>query len=97
MAKAGCIEWKEPPIDLIEGISRADAVVLEARGGEEWSFRLRFPNHEKLSAFHNYIIEHGIPAHIDRTYTLSEATEHGHRFSGRYLTRVQNNGSEKYR
>jgi len=74
------IEWKEPPIDLLEGISRADAVVLEARGAEDWSFRLRFPDHEKLSAFHNYIIEHDIPIHIDRTYTLSETTEHGHRF-----------------
>lgn len=74
------IEWKEPPIDLIEGISRADAVVLEAHGNEKWSFRLRFPDHERLSTFHNYIIEHGIPVHIDRTYTLSETTEHGHRF-----------------
>lgn len=74
------IEWKEPPIDLIEGVSSADAVVLESRGNEEWSFRLRFPDHEKLSAFHNYIIEHDIPVHIDRTYTLSETTEHGHRF-----------------
>lgn len=75
------IEWKEPPIDLIEGISRADAVILEVRGNEEWSFRLRFPDHEKLSTFHNYIIENGIPVHIDRTYTLSETTEYGHRFN----------------
>lgn len=74
------VEWREPPIDLIEGISRADAVVLEARGSEEWSFRLRFPNHEKLSTFHNYIIENSIPVHIDRTYTLTETTDHGHRF-----------------
>ncbi|MFC6973876.1 helix-turn-helix domain-containing protein [Halomicroarcula sp. GCM10025709] len=74
------IEWEEPPIDLLEGISRADAVVLEAHGNEDWSFRLRFPDHEKLSAFHNYIIEHDIPVHIDRTYTLSETTGHGHRF-----------------
>jgi len=70
----------DPPIDLIEGISRADAVVLEARGTGDWSFRLRFLDHEKLSAFHNYVIEHEIPIHIDRTYTLTETTEHGHRF-----------------
>ena len=74
------IEWVDAPTDLIEGISRADAVVLEARGHDEWVFRLRFPDHDKLSAFHNYIIEHGIPIHVDRTYTLSETTEHGHRF-----------------
>lgn len=74
------IDWREPPIDLVEGISRANAVVLEARGGEEWSFRLRFPDHETLSVFHNHVIEHGIPVHIDRTYTLSETTGNGHRF-----------------
>lgn len=74
------IEWKDTPVDLIEGISRADAVVLEARGNHKWSFRLRFPDHEKLSTFHNYVIENSIPVHIDRTYTLSETTKHGHRF-----------------
>jgi hypothetical protein len=74
------IEWEDPPVDLIEGLSRADAVVLEARGAEAWSFRLRFPDHETLSAFHTYVIEHDIPIQIDRTYTLTETTGHGHRF-----------------
>lgn len=74
------IEWEDPPVDLIEGLSRADAVVLEARGAEAWLFRLRFPDHETLSAFHTYVIEHDIPIQIDRTYTLTETTGHGHRF-----------------
>ncbi|MFB6107945.1 MAG: bacterio-opsin activator domain-containing protein [Haloplanus sp.] len=74
------IEWEHAPTDLIDAIGRADATVLEAYGDDdEWLFRLRFPDHDKLSTFHNYVIEHGITLHIDRTYTLSETTERGHR------------------
>jgi predicted DNA binding protein len=74
------IEWKEEPMDLIEAIARSDAVILEARGDRTWTFRLRFPTHEHLTRFHNAVIEQEIPLHIDRTYTLTEVTEHGHRF-----------------
>ena len=74
------IDWQDPPTDLIVGISRSEAVLLEARGLENWTFRLRFPDHGRLSNFHNYIIEHEIPVHIDRTFTLTESTENGHRF-----------------
>ncbi|MEA5387575.1 bacterio-opsin activator domain-containing protein [Haloarculaceae archaeon H-GB11] len=74
------IEWTDDPTDLIEGIAAADAVVLEAHGNEQWTFRLRFPDHEKLSVFHNFVLEHDFSIHIDRTYTLTETTERGHRF-----------------
>ena len=71
------IEWAEVPTSLIIDIAQTDAVVLEARGNVHWGFRLRFPNHDKLSAFHTSIIEHEIPIHIERTYTLTEDTERG--------------------
>lgn len=74
------IEWEDSPKDLIEAIAKSDAVILEAQGDGEWVFRLRFPNHENLSDFHNYVISEEIPVHIDRTYTLTETTKHGHRF-----------------
>ena len=74
------IEWEGEPTDLIEGIAAADAVVLEARGNKQWTFRLRFPDHDKLSRFHNFIRNHDIPIHIDRTYTLTETTGRSHRF-----------------
>ena len=74
------IAWTDEPRDLLEGIARTDAVVLEARGDHNWLFRLRFPGHDRLSAFHNYVIEQRIPLHVERTYTLTEATERGHRF-----------------
>ena len=75
------IEWEEPPMGLIDGIAEADGVVLEARGHEDWTFRVRFPDHDDLSTFHNYVIERGIPVHIDRTYTLAEATDTDRRFN----------------
>jgi len=74
------LKWVDAPTDLIEAIAQAQAVVLEARGGDEWVFRLRFPTHNSLSEFHNAIIEQDIPIHIDRTYTLTEEFDLGHRF-----------------
>lgn len=74
------IVWKSEPMDLVEGIARADAVVLQAHGNGQWVFRLRFPDHDKLSLFHNYVIEQSIPIHIERTYTLTEKIEDGYRF-----------------
>ena len=73
------IEWEEDT-DLIQGIAAANAVILEAYGNGEWAFRLRFPDHDRLSHFHNFVLEHDLPMHIDRTYTLTETTERGHRF-----------------
>lgn len=74
------ITWKESPTNLIKAIAAAEASVLQARGDGDWVFRLRFNDHDKLSQFHNYIIDQDVPLHIDRTYTLSEATDRGHRF-----------------
>lgn len=74
------IVWKTEPMDLIEGIGQTNAVILEASGNEEWTFRLRFPNHDALSTFHNFVIDHNVPIHIKRTYTLTEESSRGHRF-----------------
>jgi predicted DNA binding protein len=74
------IEWGELPETLIAGIDASDAAILQAGGGARWTFRLRFSDHERLSTFHNHVIEHGLPVHIERTYTLTESTEHGHQF-----------------
>lgn len=74
------IEWEESPTDLIEAIATADGVVLEAMGNRDWVFHLRFPDHDSLSQFHNFVIERELPIHIERTYTLTEETRRGHRF-----------------
>ena len=74
------IEWTDKSMDLIEGIAAADAVVLEAMADETWLFRLRFPDHAKLSQFHDYIIEHHIPIHIERIYSMTEKPNGGYQF-----------------
>ena len=74
------IEWEGSPADLIQGIVEADAVVLEAQGNGSWVYRLRFSDHDKLTRFHNYVLDHGLDIHIDRTYTLTEDTERGYQF-----------------
>jgi len=72
------IEWATQPADILAALADANAVVLEAAGNGVWQFRVRFPDHDKLSTFHNAIIEEHIPIHIGRTYTLSEPTATGH-------------------
>jgi predicted DNA binding protein len=74
------IEWYEPPDDLITGIVEADVVLLEARRNGEWIFRLRFPDHDELRAFHAFVLDHDIPIQVDRTYTPTERTNGRHRF-----------------
>lgn len=66
------IEWEEPPEQLIQGISAANATILEAHGTDTWLFHLRFTDQERLTAFHDFLTEHDIPIHIERTYTFGE-------------------------
>jgi predicted DNA binding protein len=74
------LEWRDSPTDFIAALGRSEAVVLEARGDESWAFRLRFPDHESLSAFHSTVRDLDIPLRIDRTRTLSELDDHGQTF-----------------
>lgn len=74
------IEWNDAPTDLLMAIADTQAVVLEARGNGTWLFRLRFPDHEQLTQFHNAIIEEDLSIHIEQTYTLTDSSRQGHRF-----------------
>lgn len=74
------IEWAEGHMSLLEGFTETGATVLEATGDGDWVFRLRFPNHDKLSQFSNYLTEHEILINIARTYTLTEETVEGRQF-----------------
>ncbi|PSP53022.1 bacterio-opsin activator [Halobacteriales archaeon QH_7_68_42] len=73
------VEWAEPPADLTEAIAAFDGSVLEARGDDDWQFRVRFEDHDSLSAFYDDVLDRGIDLRVDRTYTLSGATGNGHR------------------
>lgn len=74
------IDWRSEPTNLIESIAASEATVLEARGEGDWVFRLRFPNHDKLSEFHDSVMELDIPIHVRRTFTMADEEEHGYRF-----------------
>jgi predicted DNA binding protein len=71
------IEWEEPAQELVTGIAETDATILEARGTDEWTFRIRFEAHEGLSEFHEFCQENGITYHLTRVYALPDpAVDH---------------------
>lgn len=74
------IEWGEYAEDLMTGIAETEATVLEGRANGTWVFRLRFNNHDKLTHLYNYLTDHDIDVHVERTYTLTEESERGRRF-----------------
>lgn len=69
------VTWRRNHSDLIRGITEADGTILEGRADDRWHFRLRFPDHDALSRFHNFCTEQGISVHIVRTYTETDRTE----------------------
>lgn len=45
------IDWKDEAESLIDGIAETNATILEARGKEEWFFRIRFDSHAEFIDF----------------------------------------------
>lgn len=69
------LEWNEDEDELIQAVLRSDGAVLDAEGThEEWSFRVRFREREKLSAFHKYCLEHNVPIKVKRMYNPIEVS-----------------------
>lgn len=60
------MEWSSEVNGLIEVVGKAEAAVLEAQGyGDDWSFRVRFSEHEALSAFYRSCIDRGIDVDLN--------------------------------
>lgn len=74
------VEWAETETGLINGIREADAAIMEATGGDSWHFRIHFLDHALLARFYNYCTEQDLPIHLDRVYTLTEASSSGQAF-----------------
>ncbi|MFC5971422.1 helix-turn-helix domain-containing protein [Halomarina salina] len=74
------VEWEEEVESLIHGMAQTDASILEARGNEEWYFRIRFDSHTGLTAFHNYCVDHDIRYRLEKVYSLVEGEAEGHLF-----------------
>jgi predicted DNA binding protein len=69
------ITWVGDRNDIVTGMTAAEGSVLEERGDSEWEFQVRFPDHDRLSSFHNYLTSNDVSVHIDRTYTLTDRTK----------------------
>jgi hypothetical protein len=65
------IDWDETVESLIYGMVETDATILEAHGGDSWLFRIRFNNHESLSAFSDYCQRHDIRLNVRRVHNLT--------------------------
>lgn len=62
------VEWAEEVESLVYGFAVTEATILEAVGRNGWSFRVRFPSHDRLAAFHDYCQDHGIRFELRRVY-----------------------------
>lgn len=73
------MEWAAKD-GLLVGILASDGAILEAHGGNEWMFQLRFDDHERLGEFYNFCMQAGIKITVDRVFTLTEGNRRGRRF-----------------
>lgn len=74
-------EWTRDVDGIIDGLAETEAVVLEAVTMQDgWHFRARFPDHDLLGRFYNFCTERDIAIHVERVYTLAEASRAGRAF-----------------
>ncbi|WP_254764314.1 helix-turn-helix domain-containing protein [Natrinema marinum] len=66
------IEWEDPAEQLITGIARTDATILEAHSDDEWLFRIRFEEHAGLTRFNKYCLENDITYRLNRVSSLAD-------------------------
>jgi hypothetical protein len=75
------VDWSHDMDGLLDGLAGTEAVVLEAMTVHDgWHFRVRFPTHDQLGQFYNFCTERGIVIHVERVYTLDEASRAGRAF-----------------
>lgn len=63
------LDWNIADDTFFEGLVEAKANLLDARGAADtWTFELRFPSHNSLSAFQKHCVNHTIPIDVRRLY-----------------------------
>lgn len=72
------IDWEDGFECLVTGVGENRGAVLEARGADRWTLRLRFPSHESLSGFHDYCDERGVSTTIVRISSVESETPDRH-------------------
>jgi predicted DNA binding protein len=67
------IEWSEELNGFFDAIYDAEAVLLEgSASGDEWTFRLRFPDYEALSTFYRACIRNEIGPVLEKMHNPIE-------------------------
>ncbi|WP_331234026.1 helix-turn-helix domain-containing protein [Natronorarus salvus] len=68
-------EWS-PEAELIEGIKRLNATIIEATGtSDHWRFEVRTQDPEAFTSFQEVFEQQGISVHLQRLYDLAELVE----------------------
>lgn len=61
------VSWATETNGLLDAFAETDVTVLDAVGsGDGWSFTLRFPDHELLSAFHEWCLTNDVQVTVER-------------------------------
>lgn len=75
------IEWNRDGDDgFLDALAAAEATVLEAWGNRTWTFRVRFADHDRLTAFHDALTRFDVETEVTRTYTLTRESAHRREF-----------------
>ena len=51
---------------IVTAVCETDAVIVRGTLDEEWQFRFRFPDHDRMSTFHDRCRSDGVPIRVDR-------------------------------
>jgi hypothetical protein len=63
------VEWAGGMDGLLDAIAATEGVLLEAVGeGERWRLQLRFPDHDRLTAFYRRCADDDIPLEVERVH-----------------------------
>lgn len=73
-------EWASDVDGVLAAARETSGVVVRATLDREWRVRLRFPDHERLSAFHERCTEGDVRLSIERVAPTAEDSEDGERF-----------------
>ncbi|WP_144919958.1 helix-turn-helix domain-containing protein [Halorubrum salsamenti] len=73
------IEWVAGDLDVIKGIIDADGAVLEGKSTNDyWRLRFRFPDHQNVAEFYQYLADNDITDfRIDSIYQLKQRSDRG--------------------
>lgn len=73
------VEWVTDDLDVIKGIVDADGAVLEGKSTNDyWRLRFRFPDHQNVAEFYQYLADNDITDfRIDSIYQLEQRSDRG--------------------